>query len=215
MQTKFIHRKDLPGFLAHLTDRRPDGRPLFPIFSVLSHRRTPLFLRYDPVDDFTNGPLCRVGDHCRMEDRGQGIIRDEKGRPFDLEGAGPRAAITRRKGEKIEIEGIGHERWQVIKNWAKDEELQATKHHIPKGGSLNFNPADHDLFLVRGMYNDLMKSNGRIGRHGQWRPFCMLCLRSMTIIRCMGVEYRVVEPPIIPVAPKECCDETTYNVSAA
>ena len=200
MQTKRIHRSDLPGFLKSRTDRRPDGKPLFPIFSVYSHRRTPLELRYPPVDDFTNGPLCRVGDHSLMTDRGEGIIRDAKGRSFDLEGAGPKAPIVRRRGEKIEIEGIGAGRWQVIKNWAKDEDLKATKHHQPKGGSLHFNPADHDLFMVRGMYNDAEK-NGRIGRYGSWRPFAMLCMRSITTIRCDKTEFHVIEAPIIPTAP--------------
>lgn len=199
MKIKRIHRRDLAGFLKSKTDCRPDGKPLYPIFSVYSHRRTPLYLRYDPVDDLTNGPLCRVGDHMLLTDRGQGIIRDSKGREFDLEGAGPRASIVRRRGEKIEIEGIGAGRWQVIKNWAKDEELKATKHHQPKGGSLHFNPAEHDLFMVRGMYNDLLKSTtGRIGRYGQWRPFAFVCLRSTTIIRVGGIEWRVIEPPVIP-----------------
>lgn len=197
----YIHREDLSGFLRHLTDCRPDGRPLFPFFSAYAYRRQPLELRYPPVDQYHNGPLCRDGDHSRLDDP-RGTIRDCKGRLFQLDGAGPKDSVfTRRTGAKIILEDIGTGRWMVLKNYAKDAPPKATKHWVPKGATLNYNPADYGLFLFKGAYNDLRKANGRIARHGQWRPFTMLDLRSLTLIRCRGVEYRVIEAPTIPQRP--------------
>lgn len=197
----YIHRRDLEGFLRHLTDSRPDGRPLFPFFSCYAYRRQPLELRYEPIDQFTNGPLCRVGDHSLLADP-RGVIRDVNGRLFELAGATARDPIFLRRGEKIVIEDVGAGRWMVLKNWAREQRPQnPTKHWIPRGGALNYNPAEHGLFLFQGAYNDLVK-NGRLARYGQWRPFTMLCLRSITIIRCKGCEYRVIEAPEIPQRPE-------------
>ncbi len=198
-----IHRENLHGFLRHMTDCRPDGRPIFPFFSAYAYRRTPLELRYDPVNQLDNGPLCRVGDHSNVDDP-RGTIRDAKDRLFQLDGATPGDPIYRRRtGEKITLEEIGTGRWMVLKNYAKDERPKATKHWQPQGRALNYDASEHGLFLFQGAYNDLRKSNGRIGRHGQWRPFTMLDMRSLTHIRCRGVEYRVIEDPTIPQKPEK------------
>jgi len=199
-RVKHIHRSDLEGFLRHLTDCRPDGRPLFPFFSCYAYRRTPLELRYEPIDQHTNGPLCRVGDHSRLDDA-RGVIRDAKDRPFQLDGCQKRDPIFLRRGSKITLEEVGTGRWMILKNYAKDSSPKATKHWIPQGRTLNYNPSEYGLFLFQGAYNDLRKSDGRIARYGQWRPFCMLCLRSITTIRVDKVEYRVVESPTIPQKP--------------
>ena len=193
---RYLHRHELGGFLKRLTDCRPSGRPLFPFFSCFAFRRTPLELRYDPIDQYNNGPLARVGDHSLIGDKDKGIIRDMQGRVFQLRGTTPRDPIFLRRGTKIILEDIGTGRWMILKNYAK-EAPRPTKHWQPKGRSLRFNPREHDLFLFQGAYNDLRKSNGRIGRHGQWRSFTTVCLRSLTTIRCRGIEWRVIEPPII------------------
>ena len=194
-----IHRKDLRGFLKHLTDCRPDGKPMFPFFSCYAYRRQPLELRYDPMNDLQNGPLCRVGDHSLLTDE-RGTIRNAKGELYRLDGATARDPIYLRRGDKIVLEDIGTGRWMVLKNYTKDESPKATKHWQPQGRALNYDPAAHDLFMTQGAYNDLRK-NGRIGRYGQWRPFAQICLRSLTIIRCRGIEYRVIESPTIPQQP--------------
>ncbi len=182
--TRVIHRRDLPGFLRHMTDRRPDGHPLFPIFSVYVARREDLFLRYYPIDNFTNGPLARVGDYNLISDRGRAIVRNGD-REFALDVENAKAPIFHRRGTKIVLEEKGTWRWMTIKNWAKDQPHAGTKHWQPKGESLNFDPAAHDLFLVMGMYND------RTMRYGQWRPFAMICMRSCAVIRVDGIEYKV------------------------
>lgn len=190
---RVIRRSDLQGFLHHVTDRRPNGHPLFPIFSVYVARREDLYLRYAPIDQYTNGPLARVGDFCNLTDKGRNVVRNlvKPDREFSLDVDNARSLVFTRRGEKIVLQPKGTWRWMTIKNWAKDQELKETKHHKPKGGKLNFNPADHDLFLVRGMYNDLTKSNGMIGRFNQWRPFALICMRSCAVIRINGMDYIV------------------------
>jgi hypothetical protein len=184
---RVIRRRDLQGFLRHVTDRRPDGRPLFPIFSVYVARREDLFLRYPPIDQYTNGPLARVGDFCNITDKGRNIVRNvvKPEREFSLDVDNARTPVFTRRGEKIVLQPKGTWRWMTIKNWAKDQPHAGTKHWQPKGGKLNFNPADHDLFLVMGMYNDTTM------RFGQWRPFAMVCLRSCAVIRVDGIDYVV------------------------
>lgn len=186
MQTFTVHRRDLQQFFTHVTDCRPDGRPLFPIFSVLVARREPLYLRYPPIDQYTNGPFVRVGDFNFVTDKGQKIIRNGE-RVFSSDVTAAQTPIYRRKGEKILLEPEGAYRWMVVKNWARGETHQGTRHWRPKGGSLGFNPIDHDLFLVMGMYNDTVR------RHGQWRPFAMICLRSCLKVRVGGHEYEVID----------------------
>jgi len=184
MQTKTIRRQDLSGFLKHVTDRRPDGRPLFPIFSVRVARRDALYARYAPIDQYTNGPLCRVGDYNLITDKGRNIVRNGE-KEFDLDVTSTKAPVFHRRGKKIVIEEAGTYRWMVIKNWAKDQPHRGTKHWQPKGKGLGFDPAAHDLFLVMGMYNDATM------RYGQWRPFAMICLRSCSEVRVNGTEYQV------------------------
>lgn len=205
---RYIHRHEVKSHLQRLTDCRPDGKPLFPIFAVYVHRREDLFLRYPPINMYDNGPLVRVGDYCLLTDKGQNVVRNAKiterairglnaplifkdEKVYSLDVADAKAPVYRRKGDKIILEAKGKGRWMLIKNWAKDQPQKATKHWQPKGEELRFNPADHDLFMVQGMYND------KVRRYGQWRPWAMICLRSITTIRILGVEYRVIEPPII------------------
>lgn len=181
-QSDTIRRQQLKGLLDFVTDRRPDGRPLFPIFSVFVERRQPLFLRYNPVDQYTNGPYVRDGDHCNLADRGQNGIRDDRGRWYEFSND-TNAPIFRRRGKKIIIEDAGVGRWMVVKNYDETARNDTKHHQFKPDGRLNYDPAAHDLYLVRGMYSDL-PTNGRIGRYGQWRPWAQICLRSCSKVRC-------------------------------
>lgn len=209
-----VERNELRQLLDEVTER-PDGRPRFPIFSVWVARRTPLYLRYLPVNDLQNGPLARIGDHCRLEDRGQNVLRSEDGRvwevnPTDAEQAEKHAVgrsrifMRRNCGEKVILEDVGTYRWMVVKNY-DPEQRNDTKHHkFVEGGKLNYDPAERELYQVRGMYTDSEKADGRIGRYDQWRPWAQICLRSCTIVRCVdragtAREWHVPSP-IIPTA---------------
>lgn len=205
-----IRRDRVRSLLDHVTDRRPDGRPLFPIFSVYVARRTALYLRYEPVSDFQNGPLARQGDHNRMEDRGRNVIRDDRGRVYELDPQDEttrekhlrgRSPIFLRRGPKIVLEDVGTYRWMIVKNHDPETRNDTKHHQYVDGGELNYDPAEKNLYLVRGMYNDGVKADGRIGRYGQWRPWAQICLDSVTLVRCTdragrNMEWHIDSPTV-------------------
>lgn len=202
-----IRRDRVKSLLDHVTDRRPDGRPLFPIFSVFVARRTPLYLRYAPVNDLQNGPLCRVGDHCELRDRGRNVVRDTRGMIYDMDPGteahevGRSPVFLRRGAEKIILQDVGTFRWMVVKNHDPEARHDTKHHRYVEGGALPYNPADHNLYLVRGMYSDAVKGDGRIGRFGQWRPWAQICLDSVTIVRCSdragrAMEWHIEDPTV-------------------
>ncbi len=193
------------------------------VISALVARRTALFLRYPPRDPDTNGVLVRQGDLFNLNDGlipvqqanglhpdvtigGCGVIVDANRREYNLADK----TAERRPGQKVVIEPAGTIRWMQVKQWDHDNP-RPTKHWTPKDGWLNYNPLNHDLFLLQGFYNDQIKTqpNGQImvGRYGQWRPFANLCLRGVTIIRALGVEWRVTDPP--QIEPIEYPDAVT------
>jgi hypothetical protein len=194
-----------------VTDRRPDGRPTFPIFTCFVARRTPLFLRYNPVSDLQNGPLVREGDHCELSDKGRNVVRDARGRVYELDPQddatrekhlkGRSPVFLRRGGAKIVLQDVGTYRWMVVKNY-DPEARNDTKHHkFTEDGELRYNPADKNLYLVRGMYNDAEKPDGMIGRFGQWRPWAQICLDSVTVVRCTdragrSMEWHIDDPTV-------------------
>ncbi len=196
-----VKRESLRDLLVRLTTRHNE-RPKFPIFSVKSARRTPLYLRYPPVSDTQNGPLVRDGDYCRLEDKGREIIRDKNGNIYEMNPTGimrerhlqGRSPVFLRRGNKIILEDVGTFRWMVVKNYDPNQRNDTKHHRFVLGGRSFIEPDKYDLFLVRGMYNDMVKSDGRIGRHGQWRPFAQVCLRSTVEIKVDGHRYIIPDP---------------------
>ena len=183
------------------------------IISAYGARRGDLLLRYPPRDLETNGVLVRIGDRFpyngellpvqlpdgtldpRMTIGGAGVIVDASGREYNL--ADKRA--ERRKGDKVIIEPAGTARWLQVKQWDHDNP-RPTKHWTPSDdGKLHYEPLTYDLYQLQGFYNDQVKTqpNGTImlGRYGQWRPFCQVCMRGVMVIRALGVEWRVTDPP--------------------
>lgn len=206
--TAVCERQNLRSLLEHVTEREGQN-PRYPIFSVYVARRTPLYLRYEPVSQYQNGPLARVGDHCLLGDRGRNVIRDAKGRVHELDPQDPevrakhlegRSPIFLRRGaEKIILEDVGTFRWMVVKNYDPEARRDSKHHQYSEDGELRYDPEAKALYLVRGMYNDEVKSDGRIGRYGQWRPFAQICLKSCVLVRCADrngqqMEWTIPDP---------------------
>ena len=170
------------------------------IFSVTCERRTDLHLRHDPIDRLHNGPLAYVGEASRIADRERVRYCDCGGRDHATgNGKWVEVAATSRKckhcGEKrtkVVLEEAGTLRKMVVKG---KNTAESTKHwEATPGGRLAFDPAEHDLKLVAGMYRDAPTNQGtgkRIGRHGQWRSWCLICLRTIQSIRYCGETYLV------------------------
>lgn len=163
MEQRTISRDNLKTFLDAIT-----ANPTF-IFSVDCNRRNDLFLRYPPIDILTNGKMAYVGDASDIATRQ--YVKGSK--------------------EKIVLQPAGQLRTMIVKG---KNDNRPMKHWQSKGGQLGYNPADHNLYLVAGMYSDQKQNFGtgkRIGRHGQWRSFCMICLDGVHAIRYEGIEYLV------------------------
>lgn len=199
MTTHVISRDQVGAVIDNITKH-----PTF-IFSVVCERRTDLELRYPPLDRFTNGPLAYIGDASRLDDRERVRFCDCGGN--ELQHATPwhtpdwwveLTATSRKckrcgaKREKIVLEDAGTARRMIVKGKNNDKE---TKHWKSKGGTLSFDPAAKGLKLVAGMYQDRACNHGtgkREGRHGQWRSWAFICLRSVSIIKWMGQVFIVV-----------------------
>lgn len=163
-----VPRAELGGLLDRIT-----VNPEY-IFSVVCRRRGDLFQKYPPVNDLARGKDCHVGDHSDMATR-----------QF-VQG-------SRRVADKIVLQPAGTLRKMIVKRKVTDA---PTKHWQPKGGRLAFDPAERGLRLVAGMYNDATKDVGlgkMIGRHGDWRPWAFICLRTTTELTYAGTDYRVTD----------------------
>ena len=163
MQQRILPRHQVRTFLDAIT-----ARPTY-IFSVVCNRRTDLYLRYPPIDQYRNGPLAYKGDHSRLADR----------------------MYVKGSKEKIILEPAGLARKMIV---IGKRDARPTKHWRSKGGELAFNPIERGLYLVAGFYSDAKHNYGtgrRIGRHGQWRPFCMVDMETTHRIVYEGVEYVV------------------------
>lgn len=206
MQVREIKRWQVKGTLDVITQSP------WRILSVYGARRGDLLLRYPPRDPETNGVLVRRGDRFnvggdllpvqladgtldpRVAVGGCGVIVDASGREYNL--AEKRA--ERRPGDKVIIEPAGTLRWMIVKQYDHNNP-RPTKHWTPQGDKLNYDPLEYDLYLLQGMYNDSVKTqpNGQpmMGRYGQWRPFTQVCMRGALVIRALGVEWRITDPP--------------------
>lgn len=158
------------------------------IFSVTCERRTDLYLRYDPRDRFTNGPLTFAGDASRLADHEQ-VRFCECG--TELPSTSRKCKECGAKREKIILEAAGTLRRMIVKGKHDDQPM---KHWKSKGGELAFNPAEKGLKLVAGMYQDRPSNQGcgkRIGRHGQWRSWAFICLHTVQTIKWMQQTFLV------------------------
>lgn len=163
-------------------------------FSVVCQRREDLPLRYEPIDRVTQGALVYVGDATSL--RGGENVRVCPNCWIESRASSRKCRACGDKREKIILESAGTLRKMIVKGKNNNN---STKHWDSKGGTLPFNPADHDLFLVSGMYNDAASDYGtgrRIGRHGSWRPWAMICLRTTEQIKYSGEVYQIVEDEI-------------------
>lgn len=139
------------------------------VFSVTCQRRRDLALKYPPVNNLSYGKDAHVGDSSDVATR-----QHVKG--------SRRRIILQRKGDI---------RTMVVKGKHNGKPM---KHWVSKGGKLPYNPKDKGLKLVAGMYSDAAKDMGtgkRIGRHGDWRPWANICLRTVSVIVHDGVKYVV------------------------
>ncbi len=138
-------------------------------FSAACRRRTALNLRYEPTEQYKGGRLAYDGD-----------CTDLVTRQFHTAGRG---------GKKIELEPVGILRWMQLTK----PTIKPSKHWESKGGKLAFDPKERGLFHVKGFYNDSTKVvDGRIARHGDWRAWAFICLRTIERIKAHGQEYVVV-----------------------
>jgi len=138
-------------------------------FAAACRRRTALYLRYEPTEQYKGGRLAYNGDHTDLTTR-------------ELHTAG-------RGGVKIVLEAAGLLRWMQLTK----PTIKPSKHWESKGGTLAFDPTERGLFHVKGFYNDTTKVDGRIARHGDWRAWAFICLRTVERIKAHGQEYVVVE----------------------
>lgn len=159
------------------------------IMSVYVARRNPLYLRYQPRNHYSNGCIVRVGDHCKVNDPSRNFIYGPNDVIYDLRNFDS----DRRPGQKIVIEEKGTYRWVVVKQAG---DVNKCNHWRSRGETLSYVPDEHDLYHIRGVYNDdvKMQPNGQlmVGRYGQWRPWVCICLRTTSIVRAFGNEYRIV-----------------------
>lgn len=158
-----VDRANLPDFLRRIT-----GNPEY-IFSVVCRRRGDLHMKYPPVNDLARGLDCHVGDYSDLATR--------------------RFVCGGRR--RIVLQARGTERQMTVKRKVTDG---AMKHWVSKGRRLPFDPARKGLMLVAGMYNDAPKNFGTgklIGRHGEWRPWAMIDLRTTSLVRYDGVDFVV------------------------
>lgn len=170
-RVEYVNRADLGAFLRRIT-----VNPKY-IFSVVCRRRGDLLMKYPPVNDLARGKDCHVGDHSDLTTR-QFVCGGRK---------------------RIVLQRKGTERSMVVKNKTDNQPM---KHWQPRGGALKYRPADRGLFLVAGMYNDDAADYGtgkRIGRHGEWRPWAHICLRTTSLVRYDHVDYHVVDPEPVAV----------------
>lgn len=160
---KHIRRSGLRRFLDRLTVN-PEH-----IFSVVCERRTPLYLRYEPANNLATGKLAYAGDCSNLRTH----------------------RLRRTTTTKIILQEAGTLRTMIAK---RKTDAKPMKHWRSKGGRLPFDPATKGLYLVTGMYNDSVKDMGtgaRIGRHGAWRPWCLIDLNTTRHIKYDGVDYVV------------------------
>ena len=139
------------------------------IFSVTCQRRTDLTLKYPPLRDMDRGKDAYVGDHSLLDSR----------------------EYVKGSRQKIILQPKGTIRTMIVKG---KHNGQSMKHWESKGGRLPYNPKNKGLKLVAGMYNDASKDMGtgtRVGRHGDWRPWAMICLRTVSCIVHNNVTYIV------------------------
>ena len=172
---KVIRRAELRARLEEMT-RDPEL-----IFSVFCKRRNDVYLRYPPTTMEGQGKLAYVGDHTDL--------------------ATGRFVGGKRGSQKIILQPAGSIRRMLVKRKFPNPETgehTPLKHWTPKGGRLAFDPKEKGLFgPVAGMYNDAEKeqpSGGRrIGRLGDWRPWCFIALEGVTAIQNKGETYAVVD----------------------
>ena len=158
-----VNRNELPDLLNRIT-----VNPEY-IFSATCQRRTPLYMTYPPVNDLTKGETVHIGDKTSVITR------------FFIRGG----------RQRIMLQSKGTERKMIVKRKVNNS---PTKHWQSSGGQLSFNPADKGLMLVAGMYNDSAKDMGcgkMVGRHGDWRPWAFICLRTTSEVTYNGIDYRV------------------------
>ena len=198
-QTIDVRRSEVAALLDDITKNPAQ------IFSVECARRDDLYLRYPPVAIDAMGHLCYDGDCTDIVTREFIRITKKGERRFaEFTDCCPNAVDARGnirrkayglKDSKTILEPKGTFRRMLCKRKLTDA---PTKHWAPKpDGKRNYNPADHDLFQVAGMYNDNEKAQPtggkRIGRFGQWRPWAQVCLRTIRLIRNKGIDYNVVD----------------------
>lgn len=184
-----INRRNLPTLLRTICQK-----PAY-AFSVVCERREDLPLRYPPVDRFTNGPLVYAGDATSLRDGESVRVCPNCG--VESRQTARKCRACGEKRAKIILEAAGTLRRMIVKG---KNDNNPTKHWESKGGQLPFNPAEHDLYLVAGMYADQNQDFGtgkRMGRHGQWRSWCFICLRTTELIKYSGETYRIVEDDVV------------------
>ena len=152
------------GQLRTILDRLPGG-----IFTVCCARRGCLNLRYLSADPFSQGSLAHVGDRSSLRTR----------------------RFIQGKGPTISLQLPGTLRTMQVQRKSNHKN---TKHWQSKGGEMPFDPAEHGLYLVYGMYADKEQDFGcgrRPARNGDFARWCLICLNSTQWVRSGGVEYRV------------------------
>jgi hypothetical protein len=170
------------------------------LFAARCIRRSPVFLRYCPINMTTNGAYVRKGDYCKIDGPDKGnpnIIWGANGHRYNLLDS----SANRRPGEKIILQDAGDSRLVVVKNYDR-EAGNASCHARPvTGKGRNYDPLQHDLYPLAGVYNDAIKRqpNGevRLGRFGQWRPYTQICMRGITSFRALGHRWIVTDPPTV------------------
>ncbi len=166
------------GAVKKVTIRRAQLRPLLDritnnptyIFRVECKRRTDLFLTYPPRHDLeSDGGAVHVGDHSIVANR----------------------QFIKGSRRRIVLQPKGTVRTMTVK---RKTNADPTKHWQSKGKELRFDPAAKGLYLVYAMYRDQMQDFGtgrRFSRHGQYRSWCFIDLRTTSRLRYSGVEYEV------------------------
>jgi len=141
------------------------------IVSAVVRRRTPLYLRYAPDSDTASGKLAYVGDCSDVASR----------------------TYTKGSKSKIVLQPAGAERVVQFRRKLPDANGQHTpmKHWTPANGKLAFDPREKALYgPVVGMYNDSVKrqpdGSVRLGRWGDWRPWCFIGLRDGEVVEVHG-----------------------------
>lgn len=168
------------------------------VFTATVVRRSTVYLRYPPRNMTQNGPFVRKGDYAPISgpDRGNpNVIYGPNGQRYHLLDAD----ANRRPGEKIVLQAAGEKRVIAVKNYNREKGNQSRHAPAVTGEGRFYDPLEKDLYPLAGFYNDDVKTqpNGQrmIGRFGQWRPYCQICMRGITEFRALGHRWIVTDPP--------------------